>query len=354
MTPRIILASQWFLWICYYRGHIWKAADSKSEPITTGCAGFGTSAMPQENAWVAACFHLNLISMSSTELASNYKPRRHFCSFRQRGNTKLVWRSARYSRYCQRIRGTSKKKMMENTTFGMRRSTWLHQVFLPYPRFQVDKSRSPSSREPIFSLSSLRTHSVADWCQASQHWVLTISKITIDSWFRLPLSMEQYRSRSTNTIGAPSTFLSLPRLARHPAERSIHDTIRREVWWPHMANGVNTAVTDWLECTGNRANINRTQHLKLFLGSSEIEILAMDILGLFPKTKNGNYFVAFMIAQYFKRTRAVATSKTGAKHIASICFLHWVVIYGMSTYVLTDNAGISLVSTSKLYATSFY
>lgn len=63
----------------------------------------------------------------------------------------------------------------------------------------------------------------------------------------------------------------------------------------------------------------------------------MDIRGPLSVTSAGNQYVTLMTDRYSKLTTALPTSKTSARHIASMLMDNWIHLYEMPDYVLTEN-----------------
>lgn len=77
--------------------------------------------------------------------------------------------------------------------------------------------------------------------------------------------------------------------------------------------------------------------MRLFAASKPIEFIAMDIVGPYPETVQSNQYILVTKNRYSKLTRALSTLKTTAIHVANVYMVHWLVSYGIQTYLLTDN-----------------
>lgn len=84
--------------------------------------------------------------------------------------------------------------------------------------------------------------------------------------------------------------------------------------------------------------------LKLFLGSSPLKFIAINILDSLSKTTKGNQFVLSMTNRYSKTPRAVQTSRTSVTYIVNMFYEKWIAPYGICTYSLTNN-GTQFVNT---------
>lgn len=108
------------------------------------------------------------------------------------------------------------------------------------------------------------------------------------------------------------------KLAGHSGERRLHDTMRRELYWLHMASIVYIIINDGCDCARNRVSLKRKCHLKRIPAHRPLKFIAMEILGPLPKTNTGNEFIIFITDLYEKLTRAILSMKTIEPHVASI------------------------------------
>lgn len=176
-----------------------------------------------------------------------------------------------------------------------------------YLRFHQHRSLNPQQLNSL--PNTLRPHFAVNSRQLSN----TGFRLLLQ-WLWIPKSHCSYiwsntKSRSKIARGAPSWTYYYQRLAGHPSERSRCDTMRREVYWPHMASSVYTTVNDCVQCACNRANKKQTQQLNLFLASNLFEFIIIDTLSPLPRRTNGNQFVKFMNDRNSKFTRPATTWK---------------------------------------------
>lgn len=109
-----------------------------------------------------------------------------------------------------------------------------------------------------------------------------------------------------------------PKLAGHPAERSMHDIMRREIYKPYVANDAYTTTSDCSESARKQAYKMQTRHFKLFPASDALECIDTNIFGSLLNATNGKQFVVIMADRYSKLTQAGPTLKTRAMHITII------------------------------------
>ncbi|CDF40922.1 unnamed protein product [Chondrus crispus] len=129
-----------------------------------------------------------------------------------------------------------------------------------------------------------------------------------------------------------------PRLAGHPGGTRMYYTLRREYYWPHMANDAFSTVRNCASCAATRRTLVRHQKdLKLFPAAGPLDFVAMDLLGPLLKTAHGNRHVLVMTDRFTKLTRSIPLRTTTASVVANAFLDNWVYVYGAPRYVLTDN-----------------
>lgn len=77
--------------------------------------------------------------------------------------------------------------------------------------------------------------------------------------------------------------------------------------------------------------------LKLFPTMAPLAFVAFKIVRSFPKSSEGNHFVVFTTNRYSKLIKTIPTAKITAGHIAHIVLNHWVILYGILDYLLSDD-----------------
>ena len=84
-----------------------------------------------------------------------------------------------------------------------------------------------------------------------------------------------------------------------------------------MANDVYSTVLNCQSCTATWGTIVRHQKdVKLFPAGGPLELVVMDLLGLFPKTAHGNQFVPVITDLFSKLMRSMALRTTTAAVVA--------------------------------------
>ena len=128
-----------------------------------------------------------------------------------------------------------------------------------------------------------------------------------------------------------------PRLAGHPGQSTMYNSLRRQFFWPFMANDVYQMVKECRSCAAVRGTPFRHQKfLKLFPATGPMEFVAMDFLGPLPKSHSGKRHVLVITDRFTKLSRAIPLRDTNATTTALAFLEHWVFVYGAPTYLLTD------------------
>lgn len=63
-----------------------------------------------------------------------------------------------------------------------------------------------------------------------------------------------------------------PKLAGHPGENGMSDTMRQELYWLHMTNVVYTKVGKCHDCAGESACFKKKRHLKRFPAKQDLGV----------------------------------------------------------------------------------
>jgi transposase InsO family protein len=80
----------------------------------------------------------------------------------------------------------------------------------------------------------------------------------------------------------------------------------------------------------------KTKPLKLFPANEPLESVAMNIMGLPTRTKNGNRFLLVISDRYSKVTKTVPLRIVTALSVARAFCDHWAYVYGPPVSLLTD------------------
>lgn len=129
-----------------------------------------------------------------------------------------------------------------------------------------------------------------------------------------------------------------PRLAGHPGGYKLYATLRREYYWPFMANDAYQLVKDCQSCTEVRGTTRKhLRKLSLFPATGPLEFVAMDYLGPLPRTPQGNQYVLVITDRFSKLARALPMKTMKAEPTARAFLESWAYVYGPPQHLLTDN-----------------
>jgi Integrase zinc binding domain/Integrase core domain len=129
-----------------------------------------------------------------------------------------------------------------------------------------------------------------------------------------------------------------PTAVANPGSHIMFRTMRRSFYWPLMVEDVYETVRKCDACARNRISERRhTTFLQLFPAKGQLESVAMDILGPFPRTKHGNRFLLVFADRHTKVTRTVPLRTVTALSVARAFVNQWVYVYGPPLSLITDN-----------------
>lgn len=127
-----------------------------------------------------------------------------------------------------------------------------------------------------------------------------------------------------------------PSLAGHFSKQETYDRMQRHYDWPHMSHSVYTTVPKCESCVRNGNQYSYRRKIKLSPASCALGIVARDILKQLPMKTIGNKCVLVITDRYSKLTRSIPSYKTVPAHIANLFSDHWIILFGILTYLLMD------------------
>lgn len=117
----------------------------------------------------------------------------------------------------------------------------------------------------------------------------------------------------------------------------MYDSKRRELYWPHMGNGLYATVRGCQSVVENYTHRKSQRQLKIFFSEVSFLYVGTDILGFLPKTEQGNKFVVVITYSYSKLTKAIPTTKRNNTTVARIILEHRVANYSMPSKPPTED-----------------
>lgn len=117
----------------------------------------------------------------------------------------------------------------------------------------------------------------------------------------------------------------------------MYHTVRRNLYWPHMADNVYMTVGNCHSSAKDRAWLKRKCHLKQFYASGPLPFITMDIFSLLPRTNTCNEIIIVITDLYTKLPQAIPSSRTTALHVLSIIVDHLIVLYKIPAFFHTES-----------------
>lgn len=125
-------------------------------------------------------------------------------------------------------------------------------------------------------------------------------------------------------------------IAEHPGNQRIYDTMEMELFW-HMASEVYDTVSNCATSARSGQWLKEKNLFGTVPASGPLKFVAIDIFGALTQRKNGSVFVIVVTDRYLKMKRAIPTSNRTAAYILKVSLDQWILSYGTSDYMLTDN-----------------
>ena len=156
---------------------------------------------------------------------------------------------------------------------------------------------------------------------------------------RLPFSPE-YAPVVLPTVLQPRALniMHYAPAAGHPGQTRMYTTMRRLFYWPHMSADIFAIVRDCPSCSRERLKQRKRQEpLQLFQPTGPLEDVALDLLGPFPKTKQGYQSILVITDRFSKLCQAIPMKTTDAMDCALAFVNHWIYKYGSPARLISDN-----------------
>ena len=118
----------------------------------------------------------------------------------------------------------------------------------------------------------------------------------------------------------------------------MYQTLRDPYYWPLLAMDVFGWVAACPTCAKNRLmGTQRKAFMRLFPATKPFPALAIDLLGILPRTPKGDEYILVICDRFTKVTRAVPLRDITALNVLSAFLDTWVASYGIPDSVLSDN-----------------
>lgn len=106
----------------------------------------------------------------------------------------------------------------------------------------------------------------------------------------------------------------------HLSQRQMYDTLWCAFYWPHTDSEFERTVIECQSCVRNTSTFRHKRKVQSFPVPELLDFIAVDILGLFPKTRQGQKNILIITDFCHMLTRAKPTSKTTSTHIMNPFF----------------------------------
>jgi len=115
-------------------------------------------------------------------------------------------------------------------------------------------------------------------------------------------------------------------------------TLRDQYYWPSLAIDVFGWVASCLTCAKNRLMGTQSEvFMRLFPATEPFAALAIDLLGLLPRTPEGYEYILVICDRFTKVTRADPLRDITALDVLSACLDTWVATYAIPDSVPSDD-----------------
>lgn len=112
-----------------------------------------------------------------------------------------------------------------------------------------------------------------------------------------------------------------------------------------MATHVDHIVSKYQKWARNNPTYHYKPEPNLLQAAGPLEFISMDSFGTFSKTTQHNQHTLVIKDRYSKLSHAIPTFKATSSHEANLLFDNWLVLYGISMYLLTSH-GLQFTSKS--------
>ena len=122
----------------------------------------------------------------------------------------------------------------------------------------------------------------------------------------------------------------------HPGIMHMYDTMREKVWWPSMKKDIYKYVSECHECQVNKSEKVKTLTRPMSIPARPWSHVAIDHVGPFPMSNNGNKYILVIVDRFTRYAEAVAVTDTSAVTSAEAIVKYIICRYGMFEVLLSD------------------
>lgn len=128
-----------------------------------------------------------------------------------------------------------------------------------------------------------------------------------------------------------------PTITGYPSQRRMYKSLKRTLFWPHMAAVDYCAVRNCTSCDWNIPKYYHSHHLRLLPTTGPLKLIAIYVVGPLPKTVHSGKYFLLTTDFYSKITRAVRASEATATHTTNLFVAHWLLVYVVQAYFSLDD-----------------
>jgi transposase InsO family protein len=124
--------------------------------------------------------------------------------------------------------------------------------------------------------------------------------------------------------------------AAHHGIIHVYDSLREKVWWPRMLSDVVNYVRKCSECQRSKSERNAYLPRPMSVPAGPFTHIAIDHVGPFPTTNNGNKYILVIVDRFTKYAEAVPCEDDAAHTTARILIDYIICRHGFPTVLLSD------------------
>ena len=132
-------------------------------------------------------------------------------------------------------------------------------------------------------------------------------------------------------------------VAGHFASEKTKQRLKMLYFWPGMSADIELFVHSCLACERNKRGRKNKVPLEMFTSGSPMEKVHIDIVGPFPKSRQGNSFIVVLVDQFTKWVEAYPIAKQSAETVARVMVMEFFTRMGMP-YILYSDQGSNFES----------
>ena len=116
------------------------------------------------------------------------------------------------------------------------------------------------------------------------------------------------------------------------------ENIRQRYYWTHMREDIEKHIAECHACNlSNAKKANKEGQVIPQLRSKAFDQIAIDIVGPLPITSSENRYLITIMDRFTRYAAAIPVKVITAETVAQAILDNWIYIYGIPTYILTDN-----------------